>query len=220
MQSVVESVLSPGNKHIEPPERVVIIGANTGGPQALAQLLPQFPPGFPGAIVVIQQMRPGFTRVLGDQLGSLCQIPAYEPTDGQGLQKSTILIVPSGVSFQLSEAAGSPVGGYEIRLDDVRSDPDRYPNRINEAMISAAKTFGCGAVGVLLTGLGEDGVEGMRAISAAGGLTVAQDAASSIVHDMALRSIDAGVVNDVLPLWSIADRIKNAAIGEANANAA
>jgi len=220
MQTVVESVLSPGSKHVEPPERVVIIGANTGGPQALAQLLPQFPAGFPDTIIVIQQMRPGFTRVLVDQLGSLCQLPAYEPSDGQGLQKSTVLIVPSGTSFTLSEAIGSPTLGYEIRLDDVRNDTERYPNRVNEAMISAAAVFSDRAVGVLLTGLGGDGTEGMRAISAAGGLTIAQDAASSIVHDMALRAIDAGVVADVLPLWSIADRIRIAATGEVNANAA
>jgi two-component system chemotaxis response regulator CheB len=74
---------------------LVVIGANTGGPQALLNLLPKLPADFPGTIIVIQQMRPGFTRVLVDQLSYVCKLPVYEPEDGQALQPGRILVAPA-----------------------------------------------------------------------------------------------------------------------------
>ena len=203
-----------------PPSSLVVIGANVGGPQALGQLLPSFPAQFPGAIVVVQQMRLGFTRVLADQLSSICSLPTYEPSDGQAVQSGGIIVVPSGAiaTFACDDSVGSPE--YQIRLEDVSDNQERRAACISATMTSAAEIMGRSSIGVLLTGIGEDGREGMRSIASAGGVTIAQDAASSVVHDMALRAIDARVVSEVVPLWSIADRIIETVMGEANADAA
>ena len=203
-----------------PPSSIVVIGANAGGPQALAQLLPSFPAQFPGVIVVMQQMRPGFTRVVADELSSVCALPTYEPLDGQTLHAASIVVVPSAAVAKFTRNDSTGLSEYEIDLEDVGRNAEKRATCISATMTSAAEVMGRSSVGVLLTGMGEDGREGMRAIAGAGGLTIAQDAASSVVHDMALRAIDARVASEVLPLWSIADRIIEAVAGEVNADAA
>ena len=219
MQHTNES--SPGREgHLQSPEWVVVVGAKTGGPQALTQLLPEFPVGFPGAIIVVQQMRPGFTRVLADQLSHICKIPVHEPVDGQTLSASRILMAPTGSVVTLARMEQLATVSYEIRIENTAGDREKSENRISATMTSAAKTFGRNSVGVVMTGRGEDGCEGLRSIADAGGITIAQDAASSVVFDMPSRAIDAGVVDDVLPLWSVSDRIVEVVTEVAHANAA
>lgn len=200
---------------------LVVIGANTGGPQALLNLLPKLPADFPGTIIVIQQMRPGFTRVLVDQLSYVCKLPVYEPEDGQALQPGRILVAPANSRLSLGEIGDPVAPGYSILLEDIDERPQARRDRIDTAMTSAARFFGPCSIGVLLSGLGTDGCEGLRSIRNAGGATIAQDDATSVVHAMPAAAIEAGVVQEVLPLWSIADRIVNlVAGGEAGAVAA
>ncbi|OFX15806.1 MAG: hypothetical protein A2Z18_10740 [Armatimonadetes bacterium RBG_16_58_9] len=199
---------------------MVVIGANTGGPQALAELLPQFPADFPGAILVMQQMRHGFTRVLAEQLSHACKMPVHEPVDGEIVHSSRILMAPSRSSVTFADAGSQSMSGCEIHIDDLGNDPAGAATRIDAAMMSAAQSFGGSAIGVLLTGRGEDGCEGLRSISNAGGITIAQDAASSVVYDMPSRAIDAGVVGEVLPLCYITDRIVRVVTEVVDANAA
>lgn len=200
---------------------LVVIGANTGGPQALLDLLPKLPADFPGTVIVIQQMRPGFTRVLVDQLSHVCKLPVHEPEDGQALQPGRILVAPANSRLALGEI-GDPISpGHSILLEDIDELPQARHDRIDTAMASAAHFFGPCAIGVLLSGLGTDGREGLRSIRNAGGVTIAQDEATSVVHAMPAAAIEAGVVQEVLPLWSIADRIMSlVAGGEAGAVAA
>lgn len=203
-----------------PPRWAVVIGAATGGPQALADLLPKFPASFPGALVVVQQMRPGFTRVLVDQLSHVCELPICEPEDGQALQSSRILVAPSGTRLTIANVGDTAVPAYSVFIEETGDQREMKQSRVDAAMASAAEVFGQRAIGVLLTGLGVDGREGMRAIANAGGVTIAQDEASSVVHSLPLSAVEAGVVREVLPLWSIADRITDIVEGSANAAAA
>lgn len=196
----------------------VIIGAGTGGPQALMEILPYFDASFQGTIIVMQQMGPGMTRILAKHLGANCRIPVYEPRDGQNLNAAEILIIPSGMLLTLTNS--DETGQSSIQLYDARNNPELLETRIDTAMASVANLYGRSAVGVLLTGMGEDGRDGMRAIADSGGSTIAQNEETSIVFDMPSSAIDAGTAHEVLPLWSIADHVNTIVSRGANANAA
>jgi two-component system chemotaxis response regulator CheB len=200
------------------PGLLVVIGAGTGGPQALVEILPRFPATFSGTIIVVQQMRPGFTRVLADHLNEMCRIPVYEPADGQELHASEILMAPGGVVLTIPSPCAE--SGCVIKLQDALDDPEKLRARTDQTMASAAALYGRDTIGVLLTGMGDDGRDGMRAIADAGGTTLAQDEESCIIFDLPSCAIDGGAAHEVLPLWNIADRILSIAGGQANANAA
>ena len=205
---------------VRSPTWLVVIGAGAGGPQALAQLLPLFPTGLPATIVLIQHIRRGFTRVIVDLLGPTCEMLMYEIEHRQALQASRIAIAPASSRLTIANTGDSVTPSYKFTLEETGSSPEQIYSRIDAAMASAAKAFGAKAIGVLLTGFGTDGLEGMRAIRNAGGLTIVQDEASSMVHYMPASAVDAGVVRQALPLWEIADRIGSILRGEADANAA
>lgn len=196
------------------PSSVVVIGAGTGGPQALMEILPRFLASYSGTIIVIQQMRAGFTRVLASHLNEVCRLRVHEPIDGQDLRAAEVLMVPGGYHLTIPESDSGI-----IRVEDVQDDPEAINSRTDRTMASVAAAFGRDSVGVLLTGLGEDGRDGMRTIAEAGGTTIAQDEESSIIFDLPSSAIDAGIAHHVLPLWNVADRIISLA-EEANANAA
>lgn len=215
-----ESSSLAARPNLPPPRWVVVIGGNTGGPQALTQLLPQFPTDFAGAIVVVQLMRAGFTRVLVDQLSQVCSVPVCEPEDGQALQAGRIMVAPASMRLTLANVGTTIAPAYSVLLEQDGNSPEARYSRINAAMESAAKLFGQRSAGVLLSGLGSDGREGMRSIRDAGGITIVQDEATSVVHAMPSAAMDAGVVQEMLPLWSIAERIATLAGGDAHAAAA
>jgi two-component system, chemotaxis family, protein-glutamate methylesterase/glutaminase len=208
------------SRHGGSPEWVVVIGANAGGPQALAAMLPQFPPSFPGTVIVVQQMRPGFTRVLVDQLSHTCHVPVYEPEDGHALQSGRILVAPSTSRLKVGNLGDDAAPAYSVLLENVAGAHELRYSRVDCAMESAAKLFGRRTIGILLSGVGTDGREGMRAISGAGGVTIAQDEATSVVHSLPLSAIEAGVVTHTLPLWNIADQVVDIVGGKTNAAAA
>lgn len=200
------------------PSSLVVIGAGTGGPQVLIEILPRFPAAFSGTVIVVQQMRPGFTRVLASHLNELCRLPVYEPVDGQELHPSEIMMVPGGALLTIPKPEDD--SACVIRLEDIADDPESLNTRIDQTMASVAEFYGRDAVGVLLTGMGDDGRNGMRAISDASGSTIAQDENSCIIFDLPSSAIDGGAAHQVLPPWDIADHIIAIVMGEANANAA
>ncbi|MCL5105700.1 MAG: CheB methylesterase domain-containing protein [Armatimonadetes bacterium] len=202
------------------PRSLVVIAASTGGPQALTQILPRFPSTFPGTIIVVQHMRRGFTRVLADELNHSCKLPIHEPADGDALQASRILVVPAVGHLTISSMGESPDPEHMITIESLSLSPKAVLSRADVTMTSAARIYGKQAVGVLLTGVGDDGREGMRAIRDAGGCTIAQDEPTSVVFDLPSSAIDAGLVQDVLPLWNIADRVIELVMGGVDAIAA
>lgn len=202
------------------PDWLIVIAAGTGGPQAFAQLLPQFPPQLSATIIIAQQIRPGFTRVLANQFSSTCSLRTYEPTDGQILRSSEILFVPATCSLSLDADQLQAHDRYLITLDDVSNDIESLRNRTNTIFESVAHSYGRKSIGVLLTGMGNDGCDGMRAIAEAGGITLAQDDATSVVHDLPASAINAGIAQKVLPLWNMADYITALVGGKDDAAAA
>jgi len=188
------------------PRSVIVIGAGSGGPAALANVIPKLPSSFSAAAVVLQQMRPGFIRLLASYLSNMSGIQIEEAQQRQALKPSQALIAPGchGLTISRTEAADKP---FMIRLEDQTDSVAKTRSRIDAAMKSAAELFGPQAIGVLLTGAGSDGRDGMKAIRDAGGVTIAQDQDSSLLFDMPRAAIEAGVVDEVLPLWSISDRL-------------
>ncbi|MGQ9454656.1 MAG: chemotaxis protein CheB [Armatimonadota bacterium] len=200
------------------PNWVVVFGANAGGPQALTQILPRFPSDFPAVILIAQQMRSGFSRVLVSILQQVCEMPVCEPDDGQALLASRIVVCPSNTRVTIARVGFSVTPAYCVNIEGPGNE--FVGATIDALMVSAAEVFGNRTIGVLLTGLGTDGREGMRAIYEAGGLTIAQDQTTSVVYGLPSSAIEAGVVSEILPLWSIADRIIEVVGGSIDAVAA
>lgn len=189
------------------PKYLVVIGASTGGPIALAQIIPKLPNTLQAAVVVIQQMRPGFTRLLADQMNATSRLNVSETADFQPLGAGHATIAPGNCCVAIDCPPQTTNRPCMTRIDNVEHSIERMRKRIDETMTSAAATFGKNTIGVLLTGIGDDGRQGLRAIKEAGGRTIVQDEVTSIVFEMPRFAIDAKVVDEVLPLWSIADRI-------------
>ncbi len=181
------------------PFRCIAIGTSTGGPVALSQILPKLPAGFPVPIVVVQHMPPGFTRPLAERLDATSSIEVIEGTDRMPLTAGRAIIAPAGKELRVDGGSSGP----RIALDDDRRTSLHVPS-VDVMASSVAQVFGAGALGVILTGMGHDGVAGLRAMKARGGYVLAQDEASSVVYGMPRAAVAAGLVDRVLPLGGVA----------------
>jgi two-component system chemotaxis response regulator CheB len=174
---------------------VVAIAVSTGGPNALSLLLAQIRSDFRPGILVVQHMPEGFTGQFAERLERLAEIPVREAEDGDVVRSGAALVAPGGRHMEVVRHAGKLV----IRL--TREAPVRGHRPSADVLFrSVAKAVGARAVGVILTGMGEDGAEGMLAIHGAGGYTLAQDEASSVVYGMPRAAIERGAVHKVLSL--------------------
>ncbi len=193
---------------------LIVIGANTGGPQSLFSILPNLKSDFHGSIVVAQKMRRGFSRFLAGQLGQNCHMPVVEAGDGQELQISKIFVTPSSAYATIStmEMQGEYSKTFSVDCQQEMS--------IDELMESAAAVYGQNTIGILLSGLGNDGCQGMGKILEAGGKTIAQDDSSSAIFDLPSSAITAGYASHICPLWNISNTINEIMVGEVNAAAA
>jgi two-component system, chemotaxis family, protein-glutamate methylesterase/glutaminase len=175
---------------------VIVIGASTGGPLAVRELLSHLPAELPAAILLVQHMPPSFTGVLAAQLDRQVALRVKEADDGERLMPGCVLVAPGGHHLVLRRAARVEVRrGPEI---------DGHCPSIDVTMQSVAQAVGARARGVVLTGMGGDGTLGLLAIRARGGVTYAQDAASCVVDGMPQRAIERGVVDFVAPPRQIA----------------
>lgn len=206
MQQLAEGV-SNDSGTVTNPKALVVIGASTGGPTALAQILPKLPRSLDAAIVVVQQMRPGFTGLLARQLNTVSELDVQESGNFHALGIGSVLFAPGDCGISIDRPGAASGRPCIVRVESVVESADRMRSRIDEAMASAAEQFGKRAIGILLSGVGDDGRRGMTAIRSQGGRTLAQDESSSIVFDMPRNAIDAGVVDEIVPVWSIADLI-------------
>ena len=176
---------------------VVVLGASTGGPLALRELVGKMPADYPGAVVIVQHMPSTFTGVLAAQLNRYAELTVKEAVDGDVLERGTVLVAPGGLHMLLGAGRrvvlkrGPNVGGHCPSID--------------VTMQSAAHLYGMRVKGVLLTGMGDDGKMGMTAIQAAGGVTYAQDFDSCVVAGMPQRAVESGVVDHVAPPAGIAE---------------
>ncbi len=178
-----------------PAEQVIAIGVSTGGPYALAELLPRLPHDLPAAVAIVQHMPAGFTAALAARLDSLSVITVVEAADGMPLLPGLALVAPGDRHLRFRRTAAGPVA---VLADD----PPVSGHRPSADVLfeSAAAVFGSRAVGLVMTGMGSDGAEGLAALRRAGGRTLAQDAASCVVNGMPRAAALRGAVERVVPL--------------------
>ncbi len=187
----------PPVRHRGPQRRdVILIGTSTGGPAALQTLIPALPGDLPVGVLVVQHMPAGFTAQLAQRLDRLSAVTVREAVDGDRIEPGTVLIAP-GHSHLLAR---------DTTHVALAQEPADLPHRpaVDILLRSAAPVFRQGALGVILTGMGSDGREGMAALKAHGGRVLAQDQASCVVYGMPKAVIDAGLADRVCPLDQLA----------------
>jgi two-component system chemotaxis response regulator CheB len=176
-----------------PPE-LVVIGASLGGPRALATILRRLPGSFPLPIAVVQHIADGFTEGLAGWLNQETELRVSEAVHGDPLRAGRVLLAPSGRHLVLARG-----------LAQLSDEPpvDTFRPSVTPLFVSAARHYGRRACGVLLTGMGRDGAEGLKAIKDQGGTTLVQDEATSVVFGMPRAAIELGAADRVLPLDEI-----------------
>lgn len=183
--------------------RLVAIGASTGGPPALQSILTRLPRELPVAILISQHMPEGFTRLFSERLDRLAGMNVSEAAEGDVVEKGRILIAPGGKHLLLDQGRE---GKVTVRLLGARKK-DRYTPSIDMMMSSAAGIYRDRMMAVLLTGMGYDGVEGMREVKKKEGLTVAESEQTCVVYGMPREAVRSGVVDRILPLSEIGETI-------------
>lgn len=188
--------------------RVIVVGASTGGPHALSYLLPQIRTDFPAAILIVQHMPEGFTSMFAKHLADLSSIPVHEAADGEPIVPGQAAVAPSGQHLKVRHIGSTPT----VVLS--KSSPVQGMRPSADVLFqSVADVFGSRATGLILTGMGEDGANGMTAIRSAGGHTIAQDRESSVVFGMPKAAIDRKSVQRVLPLSEIGVYLNSLELG-------
>ena len=173
----------------------VVIAVSTGGPTALAEVLPAFVPDARVPTLVVQHMPAFFTAHLAERLAKTAGLPVREATDGEVVRAGEVLLAPGGRHLEIVSDAGQP----RVRLSDAPPENSCRP-AADVLFRSAVKLWGSGTLGVVLTGMGKDGLAGSREIVAAGGSVIAQDEFSSVVWGMPGEVVRAGLADAVLPL--------------------
>ncbi len=186
-----------------PEERfpVVVLGASTGGPAALMRFLPRMRADFPAPVLLIQHMPASFTAQFGQQLASTCAIRVKEAENGELMRPGTAYLCPGGHHLRVSPS------GRLLLNDGPRLNG--YRPSIDLALDSVSDFAGPMAIAVILTGMGNDGAQGARAVRMSGGYVIAQDEATSVIFGMPSETIKTGAVNQVLPLEAIYDAIEH-----------
>ncbi len=182
-------------------EKVICIGASTGGTEAIKEILVELPSDAP-AVVITQHMPPGFTASFAARLDSLCRIRVAEARDGERILPGHAYIAPGGRQFSIARS-----GANYIAVVDDSPPVNRHKPSVEVLFRSCARVLGPNAIGVMLTGMGGDGAQAMKEMRDAGAYNIAQDEASCIVFGMPKMAIQVGAVHDVLPLKHIARAI-------------
>ncbi len=184
---------------------VVAIGSSTGGPRALQEVIPKLPSDIKAAILVVQHMPKGFTRSLAERLNSLSSIDVKEASENDILKEGLALVAPGDYHMTVRRDGDEVV----IKLNQ---DPPLWGVRPSAdiMMLSVAEVFRSKVVGVVLTGMGRDGANGLKKIKEYGGITIAEDKSTCVVFGMPKVAIEEGAAQVVAPIHEIADRILEA----------
>ena len=185
-------------------DRVVLIGTSTGGPQALTRLLKALPADFPAPIAIVLHIPPGYTGPLAERLNTECAIEVLEAEEGLALQPGRAILAKAGVDLFLA-GSGSALSAH---LDVGPSESLHRPS-VDVLFQSAARCLGKRALGVVLTGMGNDGLAGARALTKAGGEVLTESEASCVVYGMPRAVKEAGLSTAEAPLEQMAMEISN-----------
>jgi two-component system chemotaxis response regulator CheB len=203
----VQEALRPTSKILldarKLPTRVVAIGVSTGGPHALQYVLTQLPADFPGTIIVVQHMPEGFTEMFARRLDEICSIGVKEAQSGDLLLAGRVLICPGSRHMKVKRL---PLGDVVVLSDDPPVNGHR-PS-VDVLFRSVAEEFGAKSIAVLMTGMGEDGAQGMGSVKAVGGMTIAQSEDSCVVFGMPKAAIDRGYAIRVVGLDVLANTLQ------------
>jgi two-component system chemotaxis response regulator CheB len=194
---------APVLKSAPPASKVVAIGISTGGPQALEFLLAQLPADFPGSIVVVQHMPEGFTEMFARRLDDLCALSVKEAQSGDALQSGRVLICPGSRHMRVKRLT---MGDLVVLTDEPRVNGHR-PS-VDVLFRSVAEDFGEHSVAVLMTGMGDDGAEGLGAVKKAGGVTIAQNEESCVVFGMPKVAIERGYATRIVGLDTLSSTLQ------------
>jgi len=184
------------------PSRVVVIGVSTGGPNALEYVFSQLPRDFPGTILVVQHMPENFTEMFARRLDDISPLRVKEAQSGDLLMPGRVLICPGNRHLKVKRL---PLGDVALLSDEPRVNGHR-PS-VDVLFRSAAEEFGSQILAVLMTGMGDDGAEGLGAVKAAGGMTIAQSEDTCVVFGMPKAAIDRGYATRVVGLEALASTL-------------
>lgn len=187
----------------ESTDKVIAIGASTGGTEAIRRVIEKFPATTAGTVIV-QHMPSGFTKMFSERLNQLCPMVVKEAENGDRIRSGLVLIAPGGKQLEVVRSGGF----YQVRLGGPEKVSGHCPS-VDVMMHSVAKNVGPNAVGAMLTGMGQDGAAGMLSMKQAGGLCIAQDEASSVVFGMPRVAYEKGGAERLVPLDKIAQSLLN-----------
>lgn len=185
----------------ESTDKVIAIGASTGGTEAIREVISQFPRSTPG-VVIVQHMPAGFTKMFSERMNSLCQMRVKEAEHNDRVMTGQILIAPGGMQTSVVRSGGV----YRVEVQKGELCCGHCPS-VEVMMNSVAKSVASNAVGVMLTGMGADGADAMKNMRDAGARCIAQDEATSVVYGMPKEAYERGGAEYVLPLDKIAPEV-------------
>lgn len=187
------------------------IGASTGGPKALLTLVAGLQLPVPAFIFLVQHIHPKFTRILGRRLGDVSLVPILEAEDGAVIQPGRLYLAPGGRHLTVERVGAA---AYRTRLTD---DPARHGVRpsVDTLFTSVAETFRSRAVGVVLTGMGRDGLAGAHAIKARGGVVLAESAETAVIYGMPRALAEAALADRMVPIEDMAAAIRQVCLAMA-----
>lgn len=196
------AVIRPAVKNLV--RRALTIGISTGGPAALSEIIPQFPPTFSAPILIVQHMPPMFTKLLADRLQSRTKLQVHEASQDQAVLPGHIYIAPGDFHMRVATTGANQI---RIKLDKGPQENSCRP-AADVLFRSAGEVWGGGLVAAILTGMGQDGLKGIQTLSQLGAFVVAQDEASSVVWGMPGAVVAAGLANSVVGLDRIVAEIR------------
>lgn len=202
LKAMREKSLSRRRRQRQGPLQVVVIGTSTGGPEALRSVLPAIPWEFPFPVLVVQHMPKGFTASLADSLDRICPVNVAEASHGDLVESGRILIAPGGEHMKLRRQGGN------VTVELTTDAPENHCRPSVDVLFrSAVDVYGAGTLGVIMTGMGEDGAQGCRLIKKAGGAVVAQDEESCVVFGMPRLPVEEGIADAVVPLSEVTSEL-------------
>ncbi len=192
----------------ESTDKIIAIGASTGGTEAIRRVIEKFPASTCGTVIV-QHMPGGFTKMFSERLNQLCPMQVKEAEHGDRIRTGLILVAPGGKQLEVVRSGGF----YQVRLGSEEKVSGHCPS-VDVMMHSVAKHGGANAIGAMLTGMGQDGAQGMLAMKQAGARCIAQDEATSVVFGMPKVAYEKGGAEQLVPLDKMAQTLLNLLTGK------